>query len=461
MSTRTLILHGAAVSLLALSAGCHSSPSPTDLGPPVVINDNGGWCWYQDPRVVVDEAKGTLLVGSVAGPAGPGGATRSGDIDLVAYDLRRRKGQRVVIDHIEIDDHDDPALHIRSDGRYLVMYSNHNIDYLTRYRVSSSPHDARVFGPKRAFDWTSVHSDFHTTYNNVYYLPTEGTLYDFSRADNRSPNILTSADEGSTWAYAGKLTRSSDNVGYVNGYFKYASNGLDRIHFVGTEHHPYDYDTSLYHGIVKGGMTYQSDGVTVADDDIRDDEAPAPADFTLVFRTGSAPGGTPLTHAWPLDLELDASGNPHVLFVTRAHDQPDGTNFSDHRFVHARWNGGAWVVHELAKAGARLLPSQDDYTGLAVLNPHDLDTVYISSAIDPRDGVPTAMHEIYAGKTGDGGATWTWTPITEGSLLDNIRPIAAVWGGTHTALLWMRGTMRQGAAWDMAIVAQLFKGSVP
>ena len=95
------------------------------------------------------------------------------------------------------------------------------------------------------------------------HLAGEGRLYDFTRADNRSPNILTSMDEGSTWTYAGKLTETPTNVGYVNGYFKYASNGVDRIDFVGTEHHPHDYDTSIYHGVVRGGMTFQSDGVTV------------------------------------------------------------------------------------------------------------------------------------------------------------------------------------------------------
>ena len=286
MSMRVPIVRCAAASVLALSSGCHASPSPTEMPAPVVINDNGAWCWYQDPRVVVDETNGTLLVGSVAGPEGPGGAVRSGNIELVAYNVRKRRGKRVVIDNIVVDDHDAPALYVRRDGRYLVMYSNHNIDYLSRYRISSAPHEARSFGPKQVFDWRTVDSDFHTTYNNLYELSAEGMLYDFSRADNRSPNILTSADEGSTWKYAGRLTESSTNVGYVNGYFKYASNGVDRIDFVGTEHHPYDYDTSIYHGIVKGGMTFQSDGVTVADPDVFDDEAPEPSDFTPVFRTG-------------------------------------------------------------------------------------------------------------------------------------------------------------------------------
>ena len=400
-------------------------------------------------------------MGSVAAQEGPGGDKRSGDIELVAYDLRSGKGERVVLDRIVVDDHDAPALLIRSDGRYLAVYSNHNKDHLSRYRISTAPHDASKFGARRTFDWRAAHSDFTTTYSNVYYLAAEQTVYDFSRGDNRSPNIMTSTDDGSTWTYGGKLARSTKRVGYVNGYFKYASNGVDRIDFVGTEHHPRDYDTSIYHGILRGGMTLQWNGVTVADANIFDQDAPAPADFTPVFRAGTELGGVTLTHAWPADIQLDGDGNPHVIFTARADDDPENTRFSDHRFVHARFDGSAWRVHEIAKAGAPLFRIEQDYTGLAAFNPRDLNTVYISSAIDPRDGSATEKHEIYAGKTTDGGESWRWTPITQGSKVDNLRPVVAVWGRTHTALLWMRGTMKLWRQYDMAIVARIFEGSAP
>jgi BNR repeat-containing family member len=455
------LTRGAAVIACALVSACQPSP-PTHATPlPVVtFNDNGSWCWYQAPRVIVDQTSGTVLVGSVAAAEGPGGDTRSGDVDVVSFDIASGKSTRVVLDQIVVDDHDAPGLLIRTDGRYLAMYSNHNHDKLSRYRISSAPHDGTGWGDKERFDWETVKPDFNTTYSNVYFLSAEQVTYDFSRSDNRSPNILTSTDEGETWTWRGKLTESVD-VGYVNGYFRYASNGVDQIDVVGTEHHPHDYNTSIYHGHLKGGKAYFSDGVTVLDDDIFDDKAPAPADFTPVFRAGTEIGGVAMTHAWPSDLKLDAQGNPHVIFTARAHDDPENTNFSDHRFLHARFDGSAWQVHELARAGAPLFPAEEDYTGLASFNPGDLNTVYLSTAIDPRDGSSTPRHEIYAGTTSDGGATWSWTAITLGSEVDNIRPVAPAWDGKHTALLWLHGTMTFSQHYDMAVVGMIFEGSLP
>src|SRR5262245_5856165 len=39
----------------------------------IVFNDNGAWCWYQDPRILVDTTNRTLLIGSIPAPQGPDG----------------------------------------------------------------------------------------------------------------------------------------------------------------------------------------------------------------------------------------------------------------------------------------------------------------------------------------------------------------------------------------------------
>ena len=41
---------------------------------PLLLNNNGAWCWFQDERALVDPANNTLLLGSVASPDGPKGA---------------------------------------------------------------------------------------------------------------------------------------------------------------------------------------------------------------------------------------------------------------------------------------------------------------------------------------------------------------------------------------------------
>jgi hypothetical protein len=48
-----------------------------------------------------------------------------------------------------------------------------------------------------------------------------------------------------------------------------------------TEHHPRDFNNSIYHGFVSGGRIHRSDG-TIVDDDILASPVPAPTELTLV-----------------------------------------------------------------------------------------------------------------------------------------------------------------------------------
>jgi len=135
-----------AAALLITMSGCAAQPKPTakpDLGI-FVLNNNAAWCWYQDPRVIVDKTNGTMLVASVAAEEGPDGKDRVGDIELTTCTIDTGKNQHFVLHHnlIPPDDHDCPALLIRPDGRYLAAYSRHNLDDITYRRVSVRPHDS-------------------------------------------------------------------------------------------------------------------------------------------------------------------------------------------------------------------------------------------------------------------------------------------------------------------------------
>lgn len=272
---------GAAALLSACSAPEADQALPSGV---VELNDNGGWCWYQDERVVVDPVNGTMLVGSVATTEGAGGKSRGGDVEVVTYDFSSGATRRVTLDKM-------------------------------------------------------------------------------------------------------------------------------------------------------------------------DGDAPAPNAFTRVFAAGSPWGGETMSHAWPTDFQVDARGRPYAIFSCRANDVPENTNYDDHRFFYARWDGAAWVVHPLAKAGALLFAREQDYTGLAALVPGDPDTVYVSTTIDPRDGSETDKHEIYEGVTADGGATWQWTAITSGSTADNLRPVVPI--GAEQPLLWLRGTMPNVWDYELRVVAMM------
>ena len=414
----------------------------------ILFNDNGAWSWYQDERVIVDPVARSMLIGSVASRSGTDGVTRGGNVELTVYSWQ--DGSRYVVmlhQNLQSDDHNVPALLLRPDGHYLVAYAGHNLDTLTRWRVSVNPHDATQWTNERTFNWSKPPASIgknKVTYSNLLYLSAEQRTYNFVRAVNRDPCFLVSGDEGDSWSYGGQLLRDV-NVGYVNGYVKYASDGIDNIHFVTTEHHPRDFNNSIFHGYVSQGKTHNSSGSVLS-------TAPKPADLTQVFAAGTDVEGEIMTHCWTTDLVTDSRGSLCCIFTCRANDQPENTNFNDHRFFYARFDGVRWNVFQLAKGGARLWSSEEDYIGGAAIDPQDCRFVYISTPIDPRDERDLDKHEIFKGVTADGGANWAWAPITFNSRFDNLRPIVPQWSSGHTALLWCRGTMHTSQSYSMQIV---------
>jgi BNR repeat-containing family member len=461
-------LPGIRVTLLALAvllgglsraigaSGEVNSTGPTPQAAPKTIvqfNDNGAWCWYQDPRAVVDQTTNTLLVGSVANSAGLDGRERSGDIDLVSYHLATGRSERFVLHyHLQPeDDHNAPALLIRTDGRYVAMYSKHNQEATSYWRVTTRPHDATHWDPEQTFDWKPyLKASNHVTYSNLFYLSAERRTYDFTRAVNLDPSILTSTDQGDHWTYAGKLL-TLPRLGYVNGYARYASNGVDRIDVITTEHHPRDFNNSIYHGYLKNGKLHRSDG-TIVDNDVFHSDGHPQTELTKVFAANSVFGSDTMTHAWTVDLRLDAANRPYAILSCRTNDSPENSNFQDHRFFYARFDGAAWNIHPLAKAGARLWESEQDYTGLAALDPYDPNVAYVSTSIDPRDGSRLPVHEIFKGVSTNAGGTWEWTAITQNSPADNLRPIVPASDPHHTALLWFRGKMIRSQRYDCQVV---------
>lgn len=425
------------------------------------INDNGGWCWFQDERALVDPATGRLLVGSVASGGGTDGEGRAGDIDLTVTDLETGASDVVVLHAgLESDDHDNPALWRRADGRWLAVYSRHKSDELTRWRISETADAAGAWGPEQAFSWTPLFGADEpaprgtagrgVTYQNVHAL--DGVLYCFVRAINDDPCYLVSHDDGDSWDFGGRLL-TRPKIGYVNGYARYASGthqgADDRIDLIITEHHPRDVATSIWHGYLAEGSLHRADGAVVGPlGRGLDDETPRAEDLTRVFANGTVVDGQTMTHCWTTDLRRAADGTLVALLTARV-DDPHGVDlpYRVHDPVpHALLRGvlrpgGTWEVRTVADMGTHLVPHETDYTGLASIDPDDLDALYVSTPLDPRDGSAWAHHEIVHGRTHDDGASWVWTPVTADSAVDAFRPIAVPGDPSRSVLTWYRGSM--------------------
>jgi hypothetical protein len=415
----------------------------------IQFNNNGAWCWYQDERAIVDQEKNKLIIGSLANKSGVGGSPRDGDVEVNFFDLYNRYSSIVTLKKNLIsygagDDHNAPALLLLPDGAYLVMYAGHNNDNYSFYRI----YNDNNWSTEQSFDWSTIPggTDFATTYSNLFYLENDKRLYNIVRGYARSPNMMVSNNMGSTWSYGGLITEPDITIGYVNGYFKYSSNGIDRIDFICTEHHPRDYNTSIYHGYLKNGQSFKSDG-TLMDSDISDKFAPKPADFTKVFATNTVVRDTIMTRCWTIDLQIYQDNTIATIFKARANNSE-----TDHRFFYSRFNGTNWITTYLGKAGSKLYNSEQDYTGLGALDPNNPEVLYISTTFDPTTNENLGIHEIFKGTTEDNGLSWSWTAITQRSIRDNLRPIVPAWDKDHTALLWWRGTYNSSQNFDAAVV---------
>jgi hypothetical protein len=442
--------------LLPRSAQCQTHDMINGIS--AQFDDNGIWTWYSDPRTVVDTNLDKLVVGCVENGNGLGGIPRDGNINVTIWDVQSGEGPRYTLrtnltSYGGGDDHNAPGLLVMPNGHYLAEYTGHNSDSNTWYRIFDPT--TTDWSPETNFNWASQPggTDFPTTYSNPNNMPAEGRTYDFSRSNGGgSPNSMISTNFGTNWSYGGELT--TNNIpGYVQGYFKYWGNGVDRIDFICTEAHPRDYDTSMYHGYISNGMSFNTFG-TVKDTNIFDKvNIPKPEFFTPVFAAGTVkPPGQTNYRCWNDGVCRYSDGTIQCIITARINDNTQDNDINinpDHAFFFCRFDGTNWNSTYLCQAGYKLYSSEADYVGLGCLNPNDPNTIYISTEFDPRAVIPgvtdtnqayATVHEIWKGVTTNHGANFTWAPITQNSFHDNLRPIMPLWGNTDSVLLWFRGT---------------------
>ncbi|SHG60368.1 BNR repeat-containing family member [Fodinibius roseus] len=421
--------------------GCQSADKNEETGGDILLlNDDASWCWYQDERAMLDGDQ--LLFSAV---------TSEGANTVSSYNIATGEQQTVVLNDttFQPDDHNVGVLLKRPDGRYLTVYAGHGVDTKMWYRISSSPGDISEWGPEQTADTRE-----EVTYSNVYRLSDNGKVYNFHRGIGWNPNYMVSEDEGESWRYGGQLLAHPGRP-----YLRYTSNNSDQIHFIATEGHPRNYNNSIYHGYTDGKQVYGSGGQAVGPLSGEESTDLKPYDFTTVFDGDST---TRANVAWTSDIELDGEGRPYVAFsVTKdpialgEREQTEKAGF-DHRYHYARWDGEQWQEHEIAYAGSRLYPGENEYTGLITLHPDDPDVVYISADVDPATGEELnpegpRRYEIFRGTTGDRGASWEWTPITEDSDQDNIRPVV-VSNDRYEAVLWLNGRYSTYTDYDLDVL---------
>ncbi|MDK9683414.1 glycoside hydrolase family 88 protein [Pseudoalteromonas shioyasakiensis] len=384
---------------------------------------NTGWCWFQDPRAIIQNDK--LIIGGVAGNG-------IGDAAVGVYDLNSNQllGRSTLQAHFEHDDHNSPVFYARPDGQVLTVYAKHNTEKKHYYRTSTSDNYLN-WGPEKVLE-----SPANVTYMNLYNLSDEDTLYNLYRGIDWNPTYVTSKDGGLTWSNEHIHLIQNEVEGYQRPYARYAGNGKDTIGLSFTDAHPRDFGNSIYYAEFRYGNFYKVDGTLIKN--LKEDGPLKPSEAEKLFQGG---GGDYRSNelsaeksAWTSSVAFDKNGYPHIAYTYYINNQ-------DQRYRLASWDGKQWHDREIAYAGSRLYDREASYTGLVSLEPNNPNHVVISTNVDPNTGKALDMpHQIFRAniQLNDETDTIHWEQLTNDPHNENLRPMI-VNGKNHNVILWLQG----------------------
>ncbi|MBN4004597.1 BNR-4 repeat-containing protein [Nostoc sp. LPT] len=411
-------------------------------------------------------------------------------------------------DRAEIDDHDNAAVFIRSDGRITCYYGLHNDPGGIRSRTTIYPEDitewstAIVHSPANTVSSPNV--NLPTCYSNPRLLEDAGMLLYHFRTGTppKAPHAIVFANTQNT---ANPTASYNDALPLIEStidpwknqrpYVKSVVNSKGRVDFLCTDGHQGDSGTrgngngtSLYHFYLQWDKTakkaryYTSAGVQIVNPSARGQQFPS-----LPIRPKHRGGSDPTmvwngvnVRSWIWDIIIGCDGNPCVLFTT--YDNGSGSfGYTNQRYMFSRCDGTAWIT-PVDITGANVVPSiqtivrgvavsspgmgtkgvngfpydEPCYTGGCCFDANDPNIVYLVNTVvqnptnnsDLLSTYPTGTRELQEWRTTDNGLTWSKVrDITTNSLPDiiNGRPYSPKNHDGKIAVVWWRGPY---AGWE-------------
>lgn len=393
----------------------------------------GVWSWFADPRALryVDTEDKTY-VGFVSGS----------DVMVAAYDHATGEITGGLLEEaFEGDDHANPVLRVKSDGRIQAIYSKHNGSNMW-FRETVNPEDVTSWQAASSESWgTSM------TYPNPIDLSDRVVLHFRSNLNGNDPHYVESTDDGETWGSAEHLFLGA---GFDRPYLKCAKHPtLDRIDYVLVEQHPQEDNTvknSLYHFYREGTDFYTSDGTLIGGMATLPLEA---SDITLLWD-----GPTENADCWQWGIAHDGDGDPVIVFATMSDDGGSLTNNSIHTARYARWNGTSWDINPIVSMGKTIhTGGEAGYSAGIALDPTDVSVVWV--AVEDSAGTEATLHRY---TTSDGGSTWTGEELIGAGLEENVRPVVPLNRHDDVAVLYFRGDYQGWAGtYDVTLLSLAYE----
>jgi hypothetical protein len=427
-----------------------------------MIINNAVWTWFNDSRAIFLN-QNTILIGYVRGDGQPG---------LTKLDVQNQNMVDINLgtpSSTERDDHNNPAISVLNDRRILLVYSRHGTDESFFYRISKNQN------PQTIDDWgeeKSVERGARTTYANLVNLKKlPGKTLNFHRCINWNPTLSVYYQDADRWGDPLPFIKSG--VGKVRPYFKLTSDGIGRIHFIYTDHHPNNFDNSVYHLYFSEDKCFDSFGGLLGrleDGPLNHDEGQR---GSLVYKFNNEklgidhslhhwiPGG----RAWVWDISLTKDHVPVCVFSVCKRSK-NNNHWDDDRIFYywAILTKNGWEKRCIASAGRPLYEKERDYAAGICLDKNNPYKVYLCSnamfpfKVDFNDDALNSsdlsssysMFDLVLNEKLD---------IVSTSLLSSsnaFRPYSISSDGGRSALLWLSGSYESYRSYKTDIKIKIF-----
>lgn len=384
----------------------------------------GAWTYFSDPRSVSD-AHATYV----------GWITPGGWVNVSSHDWTT--GQHVVTrlgPRLGKDDHNNPALVLRQDGRITVFYSAHSGPGLNRvrksrmfYRTTKLPGDVRRWTRPRTVP-TNVAGRLGYTYPNPVAIGGDAIWLAW-RGGNWLPT--GSLLRNGRWSHARNVVRRRGRSRTrVRGslpmrpYAKYAPAPDGRVHMVYTDGHPYEDRTSLYYVALdpRRGSQRRADGSLLAAR--RRPVAIRRGERVYAWRRHG--------NAWAMDVADDGQGRPVIVYTTGWHRKKKVA------FRYARWTGTRWQDKFLAWASDAPRAKRRGYghrffSGGLTIDHNDPHRFFVSRGVGSR-------YRVEVWESDANFANWTHRVVSPAGR-SCFRPTGST-GYDHRVVLFLCGSHR-------------------
>ena len=280
----------------------------------------GAWSYFGDPRAISHD-----------GHTFTGWISTTGNVWVAHLRPNGSFTKKVIYKGLGVDDHNNPSLVFRPDGRIAVFFSPHSGRVLPppslrpsrmRYRISKHPFSIDGFSPVRLVK-TNVPGGLGYTYPNP--MQQRGKLWLFWRGGGWNPTFSYTRN-GKDWVPARELLVSHTEE---RPYAKYVGDGKTNIHGIFTEGHANHFHNSLYYLRYENNDFFGLSGHKIGS--LRNVPFPI-GKLERIYKFTKAKGS-----AWPHDIALTSRGaaadrlhpprrpSRHVLLRVpqrRALDQP-------------------------------------------------------------------------------------------------------------------------------------------